>query len=164
MGDGTVGRINAVASILKYNPTTEDIANLELAYSPPFSAAMDILNALGNTAENILAGKNRVVDVDDFDELWKQREKGDVVFLDCRGWGNAEPFVEKYSDHWKSIPQDELRLRIAEVPKDKKLVLICNTGVRSYEAQVTLDQMGIGDTCNLQGGVAALKKWGLDLV
>ncbi len=163
MGDGTVGRINAVASILKYNPTVEDIGNLELAYSPPFSAAMDILNALGNTAENILAGKNRVVDVDEFDELWRQREQGDVVFLDCRGWGNAEPFVNKYPDNWKSIPQDELLTRMAEVPKDKKLVLICNTGVRSYEAQVTLDQMGITDTCNLQGGVACLKKWGLDL-
>ena len=163
MGDGTVGRINAVASILKYNPTTEDIGNLELAYSPPFSAAMDILNALGNTAENILAGKNRVVDVDEFDELWKQRDRGEVVFLDCRGWGNAEPFVNKYPDHWQSIPQDELRARMAEVPKDKKLVLICNTGVRSYETQVTLDQMGITDSCNLQGGVACLKKWGLDL-
>ncbi len=163
MGDGTVGRINAVASILKYNPTTEDIGNLELAYSPPFSAAMDILNALGNTAENILAGTNRVVDVDEFDELWKQRDRGEVVFLDCRGWGNAEPFVNKYPDHWQSIPQDELRARMAEVPKDKKLVLICNTGVRSYEAQVTLDQMGITDSCNLQGGVACLKKWGLDL-
>ena len=163
MGEGTVGRINAVASILKYKPTVEDISNLELAYSPPFSAAMDILNALGNTAENILAGKNRVVDVDEFDELWKQRESGDVVFLDCRGWGNAEPFVNKYAQHWKSIPQDELRARMAEVPRDKKLVLICNTGVRSYEAQVTLDEMGITDSCNLQGGVACLKKWGLDL-
>jgi NADPH-dependent 2,4-dienoyl-CoA reductase/sulfur reductase-like enzyme/rhodanese-related sulfurtransferase len=163
MGEGTVGRINAVASILKYKPTVEDIGNLELAYSPPFSAAMDILNALGNTAENILAGKNRVVDVDEFDELWKQRESGDVVFLDCRGWGNAEPFVNKYPQHWKSLPQDELRARMAEVPRDKKLVLICNTGVRSYEAQVTLDEMGIKDSCNLQGGVACLKKWGLDL-
>jgi NADPH-dependent 2,4-dienoyl-CoA reductase/sulfur reductase-like enzyme/rhodanese-related sulfurtransferase len=164
MGEGTVGRVNAVASILKYKPTVEDIGNLELAYSPPFSAAMDILNALGNTAENILAGKNRVVDVDEFDELWKQRESGDVVFLDCRGWGNAEPFVNKYPQHWKSLPQDELRARMAEVPRDKKLVLICNTGVRSYEAQVTLDEMGIKDSCNLQGGVACLKKWGLDLV
>lgn len=163
MGDGTVGRINAVAPILKYKPTAEDIGNLELAYSPPFSAAMDILNALGNTAENILVGKNRVVDVDEFDELWKQRDKGEVVFLDCRGWGNAEPFVEKYPEHWKSLPQDELRARMAEVPKDKKLVLICNTGVRSYEAQVTLDEMGIGASCNLQGGVACLKKWGLDI-
>lgn len=164
MGEGTVGRINAVASILKYKPTAEDIGNLELAYSPPFSAAMDILNALGNTAENILAGKNRVVDVNEFDELWKQKERGDVVFLDCRGWGNAEPFVTKYPHHWKSLPQDELRARMAEVPRDKKLVLICNTGVRSYEAQVILDEMGITDSCNLQGGVACLKKWGLDLV
>jgi len=163
MGDGTVGRINAVASILKYNPTVQDIGNLELAYSPPFSAAMDILNALGNTAENTLAGKNRVLDVDKFDEFWKQRDKGDVVFLDCRGWGNAELFVDKYPEHWKNIPQDELRARIAEVPRDKKLILICNTGVRSYEAQVTLDEMGITDTCNLQGGVACLKKWGLDI-
>lgn len=162
-GDGTVGRINAVASILKYQPTAADIGNLELAYSPPFSAAMDILNALGNTAENILAGKNRVMDVDEFNLLWKQRDSGEAIFLDCRGWGNAEPFVNKYPDHWQSIPQDELRARIDEVPRDKKLVLICNTGVRSYEAQVTLDQMGFTDSCNLQGGVACLKKWGLDL-
>ena len=161
-GDGMVARINAVASILKYKPTTSDISNLELPYSPPFSAAMDILNALGNTAENILAGKNRVIDPDQFSDWWQKREDGRALFLDCRGWGNAEPFVKKYPDHWKSIPQDELRDRLKEVPKDKKIVLICNTGVRSYEAQVTLDRVGVRQTYNLQGGVVALKKWGLD--
>jgi hypothetical protein len=31
--------------------------SLEFSYSPLFSAAMVILNALGNTPENILAGK-----------------------------------------------------------------------------------------------------------
>jgi rhodanese-related sulfurtransferase len=124
---------------------------------------MDILNAVGNCAENILAGKNRVLEVDEFDELWQRRDRGEVVFLDCRGWGNAEPFVQKYPLHWKSLPQDELRARMEEVPKDKKVVLICNTGVRSYEAQITLDHMGITDTCNLQGGVACLKKYGLDI-
>ncbi len=163
MGDGVVGRINAVAGILKYKPTTADISNLELPYSPPFSAAMDIVNALGNTAENILAGKNRVIDADQFVDLWQKRADGNSFFLDCRGWGNAEPFVKKYPDYWKSIPQDELRIRMKEVPKDKRIVLICNTGVRSYEAQVALDQIGIRNTYNLQGGVAALKKWGLEL-
>jgi len=162
-GDGMVARINAVASILKYKPTTADISNLELPYSPPFSAAMDILNALGNTAENILAGKNRVIDPDQFFDWWQKREDGRSLFLDCRGWGNAEPFVKKYPDHWKNIPQDELRDRLEEVPKDKKIVLICNTGVRSYEAQVALDRMGVQQTYNFQGGVAALKKLGLDL-
>jgi len=163
-GDAMLGRINAVAPLLKYRITTADISNLELPYSPPFSAAMDILNALGNTAENILAGKNRVIDADRFSEWWEKRERDDTLFLDCRERGNAEPFVEKYFGQWKNIPQGQLRDRIAEVPRDKKLVLICNTGVRSYEAQITLDQMGITDTYNLQGGMAAVKKWGLDLM
>jgi NADPH-dependent 2,4-dienoyl-CoA reductase/sulfur reductase-like enzyme/rhodanese-related sulfurtransferase len=162
-GDGMVGRINAVAAILKSKPTVSEISNLELPYSPPFSSAMDILNALGNTAENILAGKNRVIDADQFVDWWKNREDGNTICLDCRGWGNAEPFVNKYPDYWKSIPQDELRARFKDVPKDKKLVLICNTGVRSYEAQLIMDKAGLKNTYNLQGGVAALKKWGLDL-
>jgi NADPH-dependent 2,4-dienoyl-CoA reductase/sulfur reductase-like enzyme/rhodanese-related sulfurtransferase len=162
-GEGMVGRINAVAAILKSKPTVSEISNLELPYSPPFSSAMDILNALGNTAENILVGKNRVIDADQFVDWWKNREDGNTICLDCRGWGNAEPFVNKYPDHWKSIPQDELRARFEDVPKDKKLVLICNTGVRSYEAQLIMDKAGLKNTYNLQGGVAALKKWGLDL-
>ena len=162
-GDGMVGRINAVAAILKSKPTVSEISNLELPYSPPFSSAMDILNALGNTAENMLAGKNRVIDADQFVDWWKTREDGSTICLDCRGWGNAESFVNKYPDHWKSIPQDELRVRLEDVPKDKKLVLICNTGVRSYEAQLILDKVGLKNTYNLQGGMAALKKWGLDL-
>jgi NADPH-dependent 2,4-dienoyl-CoA reductase/sulfur reductase-like enzyme/rhodanese-related sulfurtransferase len=162
-GDGMVGRINAVAAILKSKPTVSEISNLELPYSPPFSSAMDILNALGNTAENILAGKNRVIDADQFVDWWKNREDGSTICLDCRGWDNAEPFVNKYPDYWKNIPQDELRARFEDVPKDKKLVLICNTGVRSYEAQLIMDKAGLKNTYNLQGGVAALKKWGLDL-
>ena len=125
---------------------------------------MDVLNALGNVAENTLQGKNRVIDADEFADWWLKRDKGDTLFLDCRGWGNAEDFVKKYPHDWKSIPQDELTARMAEVPKDKNLVLICNTGVRSYEAQISLDQMGIHNTYNLQGGVAAIKKWGLDLL
>ena len=156
-------RVNAVAAILKYRPATADISNLELLYAPPFSSAMDILNALGNTAENALAGKNKIIEADQFTNWWVERDNGETIFLDCRGWGNAEYFVDKYPDHWKSIPQDELRTRMEEIPKEKRMVLICNTGVRSYEAQVTLNQMGISDTYNLQGGVAALKKWGLDL-
>ncbi|MFC1813998.1 hypothetical protein ACFL03_15035 [Thermodesulfobacteriota bacterium] len=43
------------------------------------------------------------------------------------------------------------------------MYLTCNISVRSYEAQVTLNQVGMKQTHNLQGGVAALKKWGLDL-
>ena len=163
MTDAVFARVNAVAAILKDGPTTADISNLELLYAPPFSSAMDILNALGNTAENVLREKNQLIDVAQFAKRWQDRGSQDTVFLDCRGWGNAKPFVEKYPDDWKSIPQDELRMRMDEVPRDKALVLICNTGVRSYEAQLNLRQMGITNTYNLQGGMATVKEWGLDL-
>ncbi len=163
LASGMFARVSAVAAILKYHPLAADISNLEFPYAPPFSSAMDVVNVLGNTAENILAGKNRVIDTNQFVEWWENRDNGDTLFLDCRGWGNAEYYVNKYSEIWKSIPQDELRRRMGEVPEDKRLVLICNTGARSYEAQITLDEMGFHRTFNLQGGVAALKKRGYDL-
>ena len=48
-------------------------------------------------------------------------------------------------------------------PEIKKIALICNTGVRSYEAQITLTQMGIEDTYSLKGGMSAMRKRGFEL-
>ena len=162
-GDGMFARLSAVSGLLPHRPDVSEISNLEIPYSPPFSAAMDILNALGNTAENVLAGKNRTINPEQVLEMWKTRDPDRFLFLDCRGWGNAEPFVQKYPDIWKSIPQDQLPQRLAEVPSDRQLILVCNTGARSYEAQIALDQAGLGNCLNLQGGVAALKKLGLEI-
>lgn len=162
-GDALLARIAPVAALLKDAPTTRDISNLELPYSPPFSAAMDILNALGNTAENLLAGRTRVIDPVEFVRWWENGDPADMLCLDCREWGNAGSFVEKYPAHWKNIPQGQLRQRLHEVPPDKRLVLICNTGVRSYEAQITLEQFGLRNSVNVQGGMAAIKMTGLDL-
>ncbi|MFH1090614.1 MAG: FAD-dependent oxidoreductase, partial [Pseudomonadota bacterium] len=150
-GEALTSRTNAVAAILKHRPTVREISNLEAAYAPPFSAAMDIVNALGNTAENILAGKCRMVEVDEFAELFEGRGGEGFICLDVRGPANAAPFVEKYPEKWKNIPQELLRDRIDEVPRDKELILICNSGVRSYEAQVTLDHLGLAGSRNLEG-------------
>jgi hypothetical protein len=35
--------------------------------------------------------------------------------------------------------------------------------MRSYEAQILLDHLGRSDVYNLPGGMAGMKKWGLDL-
>lgn len=162
-GDGLVRRVDAVAAVLKFRPTTTDISNMEIAYSPPFAAAMDILNAVGNVADNIIEGRCRTIETDQFETLFEDRTKGGVIFLDVRSPKNAAPYVQRYPEYWINIPQEQLRDRLKEVPSDKRLVLICNSGVRSYEAQVTLDNSGIKDTYNLQGGVAAIKKVGIDL-
>ncbi len=163
-GDALSARINAIGAVLPSKPVIRDISNLELAYAPPFSAAMDIVNALANTAENILAGKNRIIDVAEFEDILGGPAEKDCIFLDVRGPANAKPYVDAYPGLWLNIPQDELRDRMDEVPKNKNLILICNSGVRSYEAQITLDQENIFSTKNLQGGVAAIKKYGVKIL
>jgi NADPH-dependent 2,4-dienoyl-CoA reductase/sulfur reductase-like enzyme/rhodanese-related sulfurtransferase len=160
-GDGMLGRVNAVAAMLKYAPTIREISNLDLPFSPPFTSALDIVNTVANVAENIIGGRNRGLALEAFQEVWASRSDADTDFIDCRGWGNAEPFVKKYPGHWKNIPQEELMSRLGEISRDRRVLLICNTGMRSYEAQLMLEQAGITDTFNLPGGIAALMKWGM---
>ena len=161
-GDAVVGRINAVAAILEDHPTVDRISNLELAYSPPFSSAMDVLNALGNTAENMLDGRYKPIDAEGFAEVWNNRN-GNCLILDCRARQDGEAYANKYPECWINIPQDELRERFGDVPKDKEIILLCNTGVRSYEAQLNLREMGMDEPRSVQGGIVTLNKCGLDL-
>lgn len=161
-GDSLKDRVDAVAAILKYRPTLRDISNMELAYAPPFGSAMDVLNAAANVAENILVGRCAPIQPDDFAKLWENRAQENLLCIDTREWGNAEPYVNKYPEYWKNIPQGQIRDRLDEIPRDKKIVLLCNTGGRSYESQVILRHAGFMEPVNLQGGMGFIKQTGFD--
>ncbi len=163
-GDALCARINAAAVLLGQGAHARDLGQVELAYAPPFSAAVDVLHAAGFAAENILAKKSRMVDPEEFLEQFNGGD-GDTGFicLDVRGPENAAPFVARYPDRWVNIPQEQLMERLGEVPRDTELVLVCNSGARSYEAQITLDHHGLSATRNLMGGIMALKKMGTRL-
>ncbi len=160
-GDGLVGRVGAVAALLGRHPHVSEISNLEFPYSPPFASAMDILNAVANMAENVLDGRAKVMTVTQFETLWAKRR--DCLVLDCRAPANAQALVEKYPGRWINIPVDELRVRMNEVPRDKQIIVFCNAGSRSYEAQLLLEDAGISGTLYLEGGLAVTRKIGLDL-
>jgi len=162
-GDAMVGRINAVAAILKSAPRIEDISNMELAYSPPFAAAMDILNTLANLADNALRGINRGVGPDGFKGLWEERDTNDCFFLDCREAADAAEYMERNPGKWHNVPQGQIYDRLDEIPRDKPVVLVCNTGARSYEAQIMLTEKGYTNVTNIQGGMAGIKGYGVDL-
>lgn len=161
-GDSIKDRVDAVAAILKYRPTLRDISNMELAYAPPYGSAMDVLNAAANAADNILTGLCHPITPEDFQKLWENRTQENLLCIDTREWANAEPFVNKHPDYWKNIPQGQIRNRLDEIPKDKKIVLICNSGGRSYESQIILHHAGLTDTLNVQGGMGIQKQTGFD--
>lgn len=152
-GDAIKARVDAVAPLLKDNIDVDEISVLETGYAPPFASAMDIINNAGNTLDNILENRNHPIDVLDFIEEFKQ---GKTRVLDVRGPKEAKPFIEKYGDQWINIPQAQLRSRIKEIPRNEPLCLMCDTGPRSYEAQLLLRNNGIFDTKNIQGGYGML--------
>ena len=153
-GDAVKSRVDSVAVLLQKEITLSEITNLEVAYAPPFASAIDIINNAGNSLENIIDGYQIPVDVMDFLETFKQ---GQARVLDVRSPVQAGAFVEKYGNRWINIDQGELWSRLAEIPTDEPLFLVCGSGPRSYEAQIVLRSEGINaHTQNIQGGIGMI--------
>jgi len=71
------------------------------------------------------------------------------------------PHVDLFGDRWLNLPQETLKKRLGEIPPDKRLLVVCNSGVRSYKALRQRETAGLTNAVNLAGGIAALKKSGL---
>lgn len=154
-GDAVKARVDAVAALLPYAVDVGAVSNLEVAYAPPFASAMDIVNNAANTLDNIIMGYNDPIDVMSFVSDFNAHK---ATVLDVRGQAESRPFREKYGERWINIPQSELAERLAELPRGKELCLICDTGPRSYEAQLFLKAQGIQKTKNVQGGYGMLRR------
>ena len=161
--DSLKARIDAVAAALQYSkPTVEDISNLEIAYAPPFASAMDVVNVVANVADNALAGRFTPVTADQFMDLWHKRSENHVFFIDSRPAAAGKAMQEKHPD-WHAIPLEEIAARINEVPKDRPVAIICNTGLRAYDSLLVLARNGVTDVVNSAGGMQAAIKMGLSV-
>lgn len=161
--DSLKARIDAVAAALQYSkPTVDDISNLEVAYAPPFASAMDVVNAVANVADNALDGRFTPITGDTFMELWKNREQNHVFFIDARPAAAGRAVQEKHPD-WHAIPLEEIAARANEVPKDRPVAIICNTGLRAYDSLLILARSGVKELVNASGGMQSVIKMGLSV-
>lgn len=142
--DGVDKRIEMLAQVIQNQGTVADLMELEHAYAPPYSSAKDPVNMAGFVADNIL--KKRVETI-----LWSDVASlpADAVKIDVRTpaeyeLGTIPGFV--------NIPVDELRGRLAELPKDRLIVVTCAIGLRGYLAYRILKQHGFTNVKNLSGG------------
>jgi len=164
MGDGILARINGAAPLLCEGAFIEDFNNIEMAYSPPFSAAIDSINAAAYVAENLCDGRMRKIDMREFFAYMDNPEQQpDWVMLDVRHPKQAAPFIEKFgAERWLSLPYEEVRERYTELPRNRTLVIVCNAGSRSYEVQRILDHRGYTNNTVLAGGVNVVKRMNVD--
>ena len=143
---GVEKRVDVIATIMRNNGTVQDMIDAELCYAPPYSSAKDPVNILGMSADNILKG---LVKPAYFEDL-----KGAVV-IDVR-----PNMIYKMGtiDGAINIPIAEIRERLDEIPRDKKVILSCNTGYTSYCASRILAQKGFNNVYSFMGGYELYKE------
>ncbi|MBS1651775.1 MAG: FAD-dependent oxidoreductase [Bacteroidetes bacterium] len=141
---GVDKRIDVFASAIKNNHSIYELTEFEHAYAPPFSSAKDPVNIAAFAAENVLTEKARLVNWDEFQNL-----QADTYILDVRTEAETSTGIIPKSIN---IPIDELRKRINEIPKNKKILIYCAAGLRGYLAQRILLQNDYKLVFNLSGG------------
>jgi rhodanese-related sulfurtransferase len=133
--DGVDKRIDVLATALKGGMTMDDLAELELAYAPPYGSAKDPVNLAGMAAQNVRAG---LVTLAQWDEV-AALDPAKTVLLDVR---NLDECAKGDLPGSLKIPLNELRKRLDELPRDKEIVVHCQSGQRSYFASRILAQHG----------------------
>lgn len=141
--EGTEKRIDVLAVAIRAHMSASDLAELDLAYAPPYSSAKDPVNMAGFMIENILTG---LVEQVNWDEALRQRD--DTVLIDTRT--DAE-YARGHIECALHIPVDSLRERLDEITPNKRVLVYCQSGLRSYVACRILSQHGFS-CANVAGG------------
>ncbi len=118
------------------NLTVFDLPDLELPYSPPYSTTRDPLNIAGYVAINQLTNVIDTIKVEDISE----EDLAHAFFLDIREPNKAPSGSIPAT---KNIPMNELRDRIAEIPKDRPIYITFRKGLNTYTSARILAGFGI---------------------
>lgn len=129
---GVDKRLDVLSVAMTAKMTIEDLCHFELAYSPPFGSAKDVINIAGFAATNMEDGLLEIVE-----DLPKDAK--DVQLLDVRGTklSQADPVMGAVN-----IPFGRLRENLDQLDKNKPVIAFCMVGKTSYFASRVLAQNG----------------------
>lgn len=143
-GAGVDKRIDVLATAMQGGLTVFDLEEAELCYAPQFGSAKDPVNMAGFIAAGVVRGDQPVRHSDTF----LAGRLGDVTLIDVR---TPAEHAQGAIPGALNIEIDQLRQRLAEIPRDKPVVAYCQVGFRGYLATRILLQAGF-DAANLSGG------------
>jgi NADPH-dependent 2,4-dienoyl-CoA reductase/sulfur reductase-like enzyme/rhodanese-related sulfurtransferase len=141
--EGVDKRIDVIATAIRGGITAPELADLELAYAPPFGSAKDPVNMLGYIAENLISGLTK-------NAQWHQIDSylnDGYQLLDVRSVAECDLGMIPGSTN---LPIDEIREGKAEL-LNKKVLVTCQVGVRGHTATMLLQELGF-NAVNLDGG------------
>lgn len=144
-GNGVDKRIDVLAVAIQAGMTVFDLEEMELAYAPQYGSAKDPINMAGFVAGGLLRGDHPQVDVE---AVLAAPPSDRPYLLDVR---TPQEYASGHIPGAVSIPVDELRNRLGELPRDRGIAVYCQVGQRGYLATRILLQAGL-TARNIGGG------------
>ena len=144
-GGGVDKRIDVLAIAIQAGMTVFDLEEMELAYSPQYGSAKDPINMAGFVAAGLVRGDHPQIAMD---AILAAAAKERPFLLDVR---TPAEFAAGHIPEATNIAVDELRSRLAELPRNREIAVYCQVGQRGYLATRILLQAGIAAR-NLGGG------------
>ena len=144
---GVEKRIDVLATALQGRMTLHDLAELDLAYAPPYSSANDPVNVSAFVGLNDLSGYGPLVTADELREAL--RERPEALLLDVRNEGEFERSHVRGAMH---LALDNLRVEWETLPRDRPIYLVCRSGFRAHLALRILKERGFDRVVNVTGG------------
>lgn len=141
--------IDIIAMALHGKMTVQELANVDLAYAPPFSPVLSPVIVAANVLTNKLEGKVKGIQLSEVKEKLSVSKEA-LQVLDVREEDELQgPKIP--GSHW--IPFSKLNKHKGELDKTKEVVVHCETGLRSYKACVKLQHEGFENIKNIDGGM-----------
>ena len=141
---GVDKRIDVLAVAIQAEMTVDDLAEMELAYAPPYGSAKDPVNMLGMAGQNMQSGLLETINAEDL----AQAIADGAQIIDVR---ESEELGGGVIPGSQSYPLSLLRSGALTISKDRPMVVYCQAGLRGYIAQRFLALNGY-HVKNLNGG------------
>jgi NADPH-dependent 2,4-dienoyl-CoA reductase/sulfur reductase-like enzyme/rhodanese-related sulfurtransferase len=149
---GVEKRIDVLATALHGQMTLHDLAELDLAYAPPYSSANDPVNLAAFVAENDRSGFAPLVTAAQLKAELAGPKPPLVVDVRTLGEWNRGHLAGA-----QLLPVDDVRWELEQLPRDRRIVLYCRTGFRAHLALRALVESGYRDVANLTGGSVSME-------
>ncbi len=150
---GEVGvdkRVDVLSTAIYAKLKITDLAQLDLAYAPPFSPAKDPIVVTSFITENILNNRSEQISVEELESFINNNSKEDYLLIDSRTVDEYEKGTIPGSVNY---PLDQIRKQVSFIKsQDKKVVIFCQKGLRGYLAELILRNNGVTNVLNVAGG------------
>lgn len=150
---GEVGvdkRVDVLSTAIYAKLKITDLAQLDLAYAPPFSPAKDPVVVTSFITENCINGNTNQWSVEYLEDYMKRKLTSDYLLVDVR---TVAEYEKGTIPNAVNYPLDSIRMHVDTIKKQQKPVIIfCQKGLRGYLAELILNHNNIENVVNIAGG------------